>query len=37
VVEMLGMETNRLYQARSPRVQSMIKATLKTLTHQSVI
>jgi transposase len=34
VVEMLGMETNRLYQARSPRVQSMIKATLKTLKAQ---
>lgn len=34
VVEMIGMETNRLHQARSPRVQRMLKATLKTLKAQ---
>ena len=34
VVEMLGMETNRLHQARNPRVQRMLKATLKTLKAQ---
>jgi transposase len=34
VVEMIGMETNRLHQARNPRVQGMLKATLKTLTDQ---
>ena len=34
VVEMIGMETNRLHQARNPRVQRMLKATLKTLKAQ---
>jgi len=34
VVEMLGMETNRLHQARNPRVQRMVKASLKTLKAQ---
>ena len=34
VVELLGMETNRLHQARNPRVQGMLKATLKTLKAQ---
>lgn len=34
VVEMLGMETNRLRQARNPRVQHMVKASLKTLKAQ---
>jgi transposase len=34
VVEMTGMETNRLHQARGPRVQRMLKATLKTLSAQ---
>ena len=34
VVELLGMETNRLHQARNPRVQRMLKATLKTLKAQ---
>jgi transposase len=34
VVEMIGMETNRLHQARNPRVQRMLRATLKTLTEQ---
>jgi transposase len=34
VVEMIGMETNRLHQARNPRVQRMLKATLKTLSAQ---
>jgi transposase len=34
VVEMIGMETNRLHQARNPRVQRMLKATLKTLRAQ---
>ena len=31
VVEMIGMESNRLRQARTPRVQRTISATLKTL------
>jgi transposase len=30
VIEMIGMETNRFRQARNPRVQRTIKATLKT-------
>lgn len=34
VVEMIGMETNRLHQARNLRVQRMLKATLKTLSAQ---
>ena len=34
VVEMLGMETNRLHQSRNPRVQHMVKASLKTLKAQ---
>ena len=34
VVEMIGMETNRLHQARNPQVQRMLRATLKTLTAQ---
>jgi transposase len=34
VVEMIGMETNRVRQARTPRVQRTIKATLKTLEAQ---
>ena len=34
VVEMIGMETNRLRQARNPRVQRTLKATLKTLEAQ---
>jgi transposase len=34
VVEMIGMETNRLHQVRNPRVQRMLRATLKTLTAQ---
>ena len=34
VVEMIGMESNRLHQARNPRVQSMLRATLKTLKDQ---
>ena len=34
VVEMTGMETNRFRQARNPRVQHTIKATLKTLEAQ---
>lgn len=34
VVEMIGMETNRLHQARNPRVQGMLRATLKTLSAQ---
>lgn len=34
VVEMLGMEANRLHQARNPRVQRMLKASLKTLQAQ---
>lgn len=31
---MIGMETNRLRQARNPRVPHMVKATLKALTAQ---
>ena len=31
---MIGMETNRLHQARNPRVQRMLRATLKTLKAQ---
>jgi len=34
VVEMIGMETNRLHQARNAHVQRMLRATLKTLTAQ---
>jgi transposase len=34
VVEMIGMETNRLHQARNLRVQRMLKATRKTLKAQ---
>jgi len=34
VVEMIGMEANRRRQARSPRVQRSIEATLKTLETQ---
>jgi transposase len=34
VVEMIGMETNRLHQARNSRVRRMLGATLKTLTTQ---
>jgi transposase len=34
VVEMIGMETNRLHQARNPRVQRMLKGTLRTLKVQ---
>jgi transposase len=34
VVEMIGMETNRLHQARNLRVQRMLRATLKTLKAQ---
>jgi transposase len=34
VVEMIGMEANRLRQARNPRVQRMLRATLKTLAAQ---
>jgi transposase len=34
VVEMIGMETNRLHQGRNPRIQRMLRATLKTLTDQ---
>lgn len=34
VVEMIGMESNRLHQAGNPRVQRMLRATLKTLTAQ---
>ena len=34
VVEMIGMESNRLRQARTPRVQRTISATLKTLQAQ---
>jgi transposase len=32
VVEMIGMETNRLYQVRNARVQRMLRTTMKTLT-----
>lgn len=31
---MIGMETNRLHQARNPHVQRMLRATLKTLRDQ---
>jgi len=34
VVEMIGMETNRLHQARNTRVQRMLRTTLRTLTGQ---
>jgi transposase len=34
VVEMIGMETNRLHQVRHARVQRMLRTTLKTLTAQ---
>src|SRR3974377_685982 len=34
VVEMIGMETNRLYQARNSRVLRMLRTTLKTLKVQ---
>jgi len=34
VVEMLGMEANRLRQARNPRVQRLLKASLTTLKAQ---
>jgi len=34
VVEMIGMETNRLHQARHARVQRTIRVTLKTLEAQ---
>ena len=34
VIEMIGMESNRLHQARGLRVQRTIKATLKTLEAQ---
>jgi transposase len=34
VVEMIGMETNRLHQARNPGVQRMLRATLKVLKAQ---
>ncbi|MDA8248875.1 MAG: IS110 family transposase [Rhodospirillales bacterium] len=34
VVEMIGMESNRLRQARTPRVQRTISATLQTLQAQ---
>jgi len=34
VVEMIGMETNRLRQARGPHVRRMLSVTLKTLTAQ---
>lgn len=34
VIEMIGMESNRLRQARSPRVQRTIRATSKTLEAQ---
>ena len=34
VVEMIGMETNRLYQVRNARVQRMLRTTLNTLTAQ---
>ncbi len=35
MVEMTGMEANRLRQARNPRVQRMIRANLKTLEANS--
>lgn len=34
VIEMIGMETNRLHQARHSRIQRMLKATLRTLKAQ---
>jgi len=34
VVEMIGMETNRLYQVRNARVQRMLRTTVNTLTAQ---
>jgi transposase len=34
VVEMIGMETNRLHQARNSRVLRMLRTTLKTLKVQ---
>jgi transposase len=34
VVEMIGMETNRLHQARNSQVQRMLRVTLKTLKAQ---
>jgi transposase len=34
VIEMIGMESNRLHQARDRRIQRTIKATLKTLEAQ---
>jgi transposase len=34
IIEMLGMEANRLHQARNPRVQRMLKTSLKTLQAQ---
>ena len=34
VVEMIGMETNRLHQARNPSLQRMLRTTLKVLKAQ---
>lgn len=34
VVEMIGMETNRLHQARNPDLQRLLRATLKVLKAQ---
>ena len=34
VVEMIGMETNRLYQVRNARVQRMLRTTVNALTAQ---
>ena len=34
MVEMIGMETNRLYQVRNARVQRMLRTTVNTLTAQ---
>jgi transposase len=34
LVEMIGMESNRLDQARHPRIQHMLRATLRTLRDQ---
>lgn len=34
VVEMIGMETNRLHQVRNARVQRMLRTTVNTLTAQ---
>jgi transposase len=36
VIEMIGMETNRLRQARNPAVQRMLRSTLKILETQLV-